>query len=153
MTLYGSWSTGSLLHKISPARILECSHFLFQGILPTHGSNQVSPHGRFFISEPPGKPRREQNIPPALPVSGYWQVKTALLHQSGMFPNVMFSSLFVTAFQTNSLDSRDRWGGVGGDRVLTGTEGLGYLLCTDTHIYLHTHCEPGPSSQQSFLRQ
>ena len=51
----------SLTRGLYPARLLCPSHFLLQGIFPTQGLNprfSVSPAlaGRFFTTEPPGKP-------------------------------------------------------------------------------------------------
>ena len=100
------------------------------GDLPNPGIEPGSPtwQADSLSSEPPGEPRREQNIPPPLPLTGKSRWHCFLSQEC--FPKVMFSSLFVTAFQRNSLDSRDRWGGVDGDRVLTWPEGLGCGLGT-----------------------
>ena len=49
---------GSSVHGILQARILEWVPFLSPGDLPNPGTEPVSPAlaGRFFTSEPPGKP-------------------------------------------------------------------------------------------------
>ena len=142
---------GSLVYGILQARILEWVAISF-----SRGSSQPRDRtwvshmaGRFFIFWATGEPRREQNIPPPLPLTGKSRWHCFLSQEC--FPKVMFSSLFVTAFQRSSLDSRDRWGGVDGDRVLTWPEGLGCGLGTwHTTFTSIPHCEPGPSSQLSF---
>ena len=52
------WSTpGSSVHGLLQAKILECCHFLLQGIFTTQGSNPGLLHCRQMLlpSEPPGK--------------------------------------------------------------------------------------------------
>ena len=102
------------------------------GDLPNPGIEPGSPTqlADSLSSEPPGSPE-ESKISQLLSLSQVTgKSRRHCFVSQGCFPNVMFSSLFVTAFQTNSLDSRDRWGGVGGDRVLTWPEGLGCGLGT-----------------------
>ena len=132
---------GSLLHGILQARILEWVAISF-----SRGSSQLTNQTRsptwqadFLSSEPPGKPRREQNIPPALPVSGYWQVKTALLHQSGMLPqcDVFFSVCYCLPNKFLGLPGQVGWGGWVSCSHLARGPGMWPWHLTHS-IYLHT---------------
>ena len=50
--------SGSSVHGIFQARMLECCQALLQEIFPTQGSNLGLQHCRQILSEPPGKPLR-----------------------------------------------------------------------------------------------
>ena len=115
--------------------------FRSPGDLPNPGVEPRSPTqlADSLSSEPPGKPRREQNISPALPVSGYWQVKTALLCQSGMPPprDVFFSVCYCLPNKLLGLQGQVGWGGWGSCSHLARGPGMWPWHLTHS-IYLHT---------------
>ena len=136
ITYQAPWSTG-----FSRQEYWSGLPFPSPGDLPNPGIEPGSPTRQAvsLSSEPPGKPRREQNIPPALPVSAHWQVKIALLPQSGMLPqgDVFFSVCYCLPKKLLGLQGQLGWGIWGSCSHLARGPGVWPWHLTHS-IYLHT---------------